>query len=405
MRMHPRVCAFTLGLAVTLHSSTAAAQQPETAASEAAPQTVERSERGFVDEAKDWAEKHQIVGRLNGDVDGWYPRLGGMTRGGGFALGPGYRTHVFGDRVLLDVSAGISTKTYKAIDVRARWLQALDERVELWTNYRYEDFPQEDFFGLGLDSRLDTRTSYDFESTDISLHGLVKPTRWSRVGATIGYMRPSVEAGSDRNYPSIEQLFTDLEAPGLAEQPDFFHTTFFGEIDFRDQPGNPRQGGFYRFSVGIIDDRTLQQFDHRRLDGEIVQYVPLVPARNHVISGRVGFSYVNNEESERVPFYFLAYVGGVDTVRSFREFRFKDENALWMNIEYRWTPIKWVSLATFFDAGEVRADWEDIGFSGMKTGYGFGFRVHSTKQTFARIDFGTGGGEGWQMFFKLGPSF
>jgi len=31
---------------------------------------------GFVEKAKHWAEDHQIVERLNGDVDGWYPRLG-----------------------------------------------------------------------------------------------------------------------------------------------------------------------------------------------------------------------------------------------------------------------------------------------------------------------------------------
>lgn len=405
MVMGFRICAVTLGLTATLCSTSTGAQQREAPPAEAPPQTVEAGGGGFVEDAKAWADKHQIVGRLNGDVDGWYPRLGGMTRGGGFALGPGYRTHVFGDRVLLDLSAGISTKTYKAVDVKARWLQAFDDRVELWTSYRYEDFPQEDYFGLGFESSEDARTSYDFENTDLSVRGLVKLTPWSRIGTTIGYMRPSVEAGSDTNYPSIERLFTDAEAPGLTEQPDFLHTTFFGEIDLRDQPGNPRRGGFYRLSFGIIDDRTLQQFDHRRLDGEAVQYVPLVADRSHVVSGRVGFSYVNNEVGERVPFYFLAYVGGVDTIRSFREFRFKDENALWMNVEYRWTPITWVSVATFFDAGEVRADWEDIGLGDLKTGYGVGLRVHSAKQTFARLDFGTGGGEGWQVFFKFGPSF
>ncbi len=399
-----RLCAVLLGFGVIVSGSAVRAQQPA-AASVADDAQGGSADGGFVDDAKEWAAKHQIVERLNGDVDGWYPRLGRMTRGGGVALGPGYRMHVAGDRILLDLSAAVSTKAYKAVDANVRWLEAFDERVEIWTDFRYEDFPQEDFFGLGLDSSLDTRTSYDFENTGFTVRGLVKPTGWSRVGALVGYMRPSVETGSDRNYPSVETLFTDLEAPGLAEQPDFLHTTFFGEIDFRDVRGNPRKGGFYRLSLGIIDDRTLQQFDHRRLDGEAVQYVPLVASRNHVVSGRVGFSYVNNEAGERVPFYFLAYVGGVDTVRGFREFRFKDENALWMNVEYRWTPIKWVSLATFFDAGEVRADWQDIGFAGLKTGYGFGFRVHSTKQTFARLDFGTGGGEGWQVFFKFGPSF
>jgi outer membrane translocation and assembly module TamA len=64
-----------------------------------------------------------------------------------------------------------------------------------------------------------------------------------------------------------------------------------------------------------------------------------------------------------------------------------------------------MSVAAFVDAGEVTPNWGNIDFRGMKKGYGFGFRVHSEKQTFARLDFGTGGGEGWQIFLKLGPSF
>src|SRR5688572_22542974 len=106
--------------------------QDGAAIAQTAAAPVPQDEVGFVDKAKEWAQRHQIVERLNGDVDGWYPRLGGMTRGGGFALGPGYRQH-FGN-VLVDVSAGISTKTYTAADVRVRWLQALGERLELWTN-------------------------------------------------------------------------------------------------------------------------------------------------------------------------------------------------------------------------------------------------------------------------------
>ena len=359
----------------------------------------------FADKAKEWAERTQIVERLAGEVDGWYPRLGGMTRGSGFALGPGYRKHVLGDRLLVDLSGGLSTKFYKAVDAKVRWLQAWDQRVELWTNYRYEDFPQEDFFGLGFASSLDTRTSYDFDSSDINTLAVVKPTTWSRLGVEIGYMSPEVGPGTDDAYPSIEELFTEAEAPGLLAQPNYLHGRLVAEIDYRDQRGNPRSGGYYTASFGMFDDRDLDEYDFRRLDGTAIQYVPITPARDHVVSGRVGFSYVNNEPGGRVPFYFLAYVGGTDTIRSYREFRFKDENALWMNLEYKWTPIKYLSLALFADAGEVRPDWEDIDLNGLKTGYGFGFRVHTEKQTFARFDFGTGGGEGWQVFMKLGPSF
>ena len=400
-------CVFGAVIAI-LATSAAYAQQPATPEGPAAVQSAaapaqDNGGDGFVDKAKDWADKHQIVERLNGDVDGWYPRLGGMTRGGGFALGPGYRFHA--GEVLVDLSAGISLKAYKAVDAKVRWVQAYDERVEFWTNYRYEDFPQEDFFGMGFDSTEAARTSYGFRSHDFTAHGFVKPVAWLRTGTTLGYLKPSIGTGRDKNFPSIEAIFTDVDAPGLAAQPDFFHTTLFADVDYRDQRGNPRSGGFYHASYGIWNDQSFDEYDFRRFDLNLRQYVPLVASKAHMVSGQFGVSYVNNETGQRVPFYFLPYVGGVDTIRSFREFRFKDENAMWLSAEYNWRPIKWVSLATFVDAGKVARDWEDIGFEGMKSGYGFGVRVHSTKQTFARFDVATGGGEGWQTFLKLGAGF
>src|ERR1041385_6213891 len=60
---------------------------------QASPQT-DSTEPEFVRRARDWAESSQILARLNGSVDGWYPRLGGMTRGSGLAGGPGYRQHL-----------------------------------------------------------------------------------------------------------------------------------------------------------------------------------------------------------------------------------------------------------------------------------------------------------------------
>ena len=218
-------------------------------------------------------------------------------------------------------------------------------------------------------------------------------------------MKPDIRSGTDKRYLSIEQLFTDVEAPGLLGDPGFLHTTVFAEIDRRDMRGNPASGGFYRVSYGVWDDHNLDAFDFRRLDGILAHHVPIVASKKHVLSGRLGFSYTNNEDGQRVPFYFLPYVGGVDTVRSFNEFRFKDENALWLGAEYRWVVIKYASVVAFLDVGEVQRNWQDIDLEGMKRGYGFGVRAHTRTQTFARFDVGTGGGEGWQIFVKLGPSF
>jgi outer membrane protein assembly factor BamA len=358
----------------------------------------------FIESAREWAEKHQIVERLSGDIDGWYPRFGGLTRGAGITLGPGYRTHVFDDRVLLDVSAAMSIRRYKAVDVRARWLQAWNQRVELWTDYRFEDFPEEDFFGMGPETLLSTRTSYAYRGSDVDLRLQVKPVSWIRTGAALGYVHLSIGEGHDRDYPSIEELFTDVTAPGLLEQPDFVHTQLFVDVDYRDAPANPKRGGFYHVALSTWNDRSLDAYSFNRFDANVSQFLPMTPDRKHVISGRVGLSLTNNVAGDTVPFYFLPYVGGQDTVRSYREFRFKDENAFWIGAEYRWIPIKWVSGAVFADFGNVARDWQDV-TSDLKRGYGFGLRVHSTRQTFARIDFGFGGGEGRRIFFKLGPSF
>lgn len=372
----------------------------------AAAQGVERpADDGFVAKAKRWADETQIIERINGDVDGWYPRLGGMTRGSGFSIGPGYRTHLFDNRIFVDTSASLSIKRYTAADVNVRWLQAFDRRVELWTTFRYEDFPQEDFFGRGMSSSVDHRVSYDFDSVDFTVRGVYAPRPWLRFGAGIGYMSPDIGPGSDRNYPSIEALFADPQAPGLLEQPNYMHSTLSAEVRTLDTPGNPRSGGSYRATFSAWNDRTLERYDFRRLDLLLAHYVPLTADRKHVLSGRIGTSYVNSEAGDRVPFYFLPYVGGRDTVRSLREFRFKDENAIWLGAEYRWIPITWFSVAAFTDAGKVSANWEDIDLRHLKQAYGFGVRVHSRTQTFAALDFATGGGEGWRVFLKLGPAF
>jgi len=393
-----------LGIAVILASPAAYAQEPTELKVEAAQEPSGTSNSGFVAKLRRIADETQIVGRLNGEIDGWYPRLGGMTTGSGFALGPGYRTHALDGKVYVDLSAAVTKKGYKAVDAKAEWLQSRYDRAELWTNFRYQDFPQEDFFGFGASSSLAARTNYALESTDLTALGIYHVMPWMRVGAELGYFRPTVGHGSDPHVRSIETLFDDSDAPGLAAQPDFLHTTLFTEIDYRDERGNPRSGGYYKVALGIWDDQGLEQFDFRRVDIEAAQFVPIV-TKTHVIASRIGFAFVNNSLGERVPFYFVPYVGGSNTVRSVKEFRFQDENAFWWNTEYRWAAFKHVGVAVFYDLGNVHHDWDAIFSQDLKTAYGVGFRVNSRSRVFARIDIGTGGSEGRQIFFKLSPSF
>ena len=399
-----------LALAVLAVVSLASAQdrpaddpEPQVAPTAQAAEPPDPDE-GFTDKVRQFAKTSPLLRRIFGDEEGVYLRFGGMITGSGIALGPGYRRELANERLFVDVSAALSTKLYKAVDANVRWLQVFDDRVQFWSSFRYADFPQEDFFGIGPSSSLDMRTNYDIDSIDIGTRGLVHVTPWLELGATVGYYTPSIGSGSDDNYPSIEDQFTDATAPGLTEQPDYVTTAVYADIDYRDRRGSPTRGGRYRVSFGTWNDVTLDDYDFHRFDADAAQFISVYP--RHVIAAHVGLSYVNNQTGHRVPFYFLPYVGGSDTVRGFREFRFRDENMLFGNLEYRYQAFPMIDLAAFADAGEVRPDWEDIGPGDLKTSFGFGVRVHSNSRMFVRLDYGFGGDEGSRIFFKLfSPSF
>jgi hypothetical protein len=404
--MRCRFLVIAVGVLAILSAPAAAQDVAESNADDAAQAPRERdadtAEVGFVAKARRWVEDKRIVERL-APREGVYARFGGMTTGSGLALGAGYRRYFLDERFYGDVSAALSTKMYKAVDARARWAQFWNDRVELWSEFRYRDYPEEDYFGPGNDSSRVNRTSYAIESSDIVGRVLVKPLPWFRIGTDLGYFNPNIGPGRDGALASIAERFGDIEAPGLVAQPDFVHNTLFAEIDYRDQRGHPTRGGFYRASFGTWEDVTLQSYDHHRFDAEASQFFPVAP--RHVFAVRVGLAYVNNETGHRVPFYFLPYIGGSDTVRGFHEFRFRDENILFMNAEYRIRVHRFVHVAPFFDAGEVRADWEDIGPGDLKTSYGIGIRGGTDDRIFVRLDIGTGGDEGTRVFFKFGPSF
>src|SRR5262245_54530690 len=272
-------------------------------------------------------ESNPIVQRLKGD--GIYPRIGGLSPGSGLAGGAGYRRHF--NWAYVDVSGAISTKAYRAIDVQARWIDT--PRFQVANLLTFRNNTQDDFYGLGNDTTDATRVDYGIRSTDFGARGSVRVIRGLRLGADIGYFIPSVRHGRDESLRSIAQTFDDGTAPGLARQPHFEHHSVFAVVDGRDAEGFPRRGGLYRAAYGIWNDRSFDEYDFRRFDITGSQFFS-VPTCS-VVALRLALSYANNASGDRVPFYLLPYVGGGDSVRSFREFRFRDENAGVFTVELR----------------------------------------------------------------------
>jgi hypothetical protein len=102
-------------------------------------------------------------------------------------------------------------------------------------------------------------------------------------------------------------------------------------------------------------------------------------------------------EGHQIPIYLQPSVGGNNTLRAFRTYRFHDENALVLNGESRWAVFEHMDLAAFVDAGNVAARAGDLNLA--KTSVGGGVRLHTVRTTVARLDVAYGD-EGWHVLFR-----
>lgn len=362
-----------------------------------APATLERSLL--------YIEDKRLLERFRADVNGVYPRVGSFTSGGGIGFGAGARARMAGGHLAFDLSGAASLKKYKVVDASVEAPKLMRGKLSLEGALQWSDFTEQDFFGVGTDSHVDDRTNYRVKTTEISATARVRPTRWLSFGHRSGYLRPDLSSGLDTRMPSIEARFTDDTAPGLHDAPPLGYGALFVDIDHRDYPRNTRRGGHYRMELGMYRDRRQGPFNFNRFDLEASHVFPIFDTKRSV-AVRAQLSEVDPAEAgDRVPFFLMPTIGGSTTLRGFRDLRFRDSTFALFNAEYRWEAFSGVDLALFFDAGDVASEWDQLGTNGIKTSWGAGMRVHSTKRVFLRIDVGAGGREGPRIFIKLGPAF
>ena len=110
--------------------------------------------------------------------------------------------------------------------------------------------------------------------------------------------------------PPIESMFTPVTAPALGLDPAYWHGTASLGYDWRPSPGYARRGGLYQVRyhqyAGGVDD-------FERVEGEVVQHVPLV-RENWVFSLRGYADSVLSEVSKAVQVGRTVY-GRVDSAR------------------------------------------------------------------------------------------
>ena len=335
--------------------------------------------------------------------DGVHPKFGSLATGSGFALGVGYLNRRLVEREgALNIWGAVSLKKYWAVQGSFDMPSLAGGWLRLGTYARHQNYPQVDFFGVGPDSDRDDHTAFKIVNSMGGGRVGVKPDPKLTIGGGLEYFRHDLAPGRNRAVPSIEQRFNEETAAGLGLARNFLRPYLTLEYDYR-QPRNARKGGWYRLEASRFGDPT-DEFTFKRVDVDLRQYASVL-AERRVLAVRLFASTSDPAPGARVPFYLMPTLGGHDSLRGFRDYRFRGPHAILTQAEYRFEIWSGLDAALFYDAGKVTLQRSDLNFKDLEHDYGFGFRFNTDNGTILRIDAGFGSRDGKHLYIVFGDVF
>lgn len=174
--------------------------------------------------------------------------------------------------------------------------------------------------------------------------------------------------------------------------------------DTRDFEPDPNSGAFVELNGAFAHRGMGSRYDWARITFSPKVYVsPFPKLADLVVAGRLLGSFA----SEDTPFFALREIpfadydryglGGLRTLRGFRQDRFVGRVALLGNLEVRWTfaqvrplPKQHFAfiLAPFVDVGRVFDDLSALELKRFATGQGAGFRIAWNQATIIAVEYG-----------------
>ena len=338
--------------------------------------------------------------------NGFFVQYGytGKPVGSGIGASVGYRHDLFDRRARITVETGATWRHYRIVRADFSLPSLAHGRVELGVEGIDHHQPEEDFYGLGAASLDGNRVSFLFDRREVQVRAVVKPGGGVQMGIRSGRMAASVGGGRDSRFPSIEERFSDADAPGLIRQPDFSYGELFALLDRRDQPGNPRAGGYYGVTWRRYADLDFDRYGFRTFEADLQHFFPIFD-KKRVIALRGRIVTTGAEAGQIVPFYFRPTLGGSDSLRSARDFRFRDSNMMAVNAEYRWEAFSGLDMALFADLGKVAPRAADLDFGDLERAFGLGFRFNTYRAVFLRLDVAIVGADKPRLFIKFSKAF
>jgi hypothetical protein len=284
---------------------------------------------------------------------------------------------------------GLATARRQLIFEVAPELYLDQQRVHIWHKLEYQHYPDR-FFGVGNDVP-NRSVSY----TRRMLRGRLLAERrmfdgfWLGVYAEAMSVRPEY-GGAGERFEAVPGRAGGL-ALGAGPQLAW---------DTRDSALAASSGTLLSLSASIYPQQLGGEYAFWRITADAREVFGL--GRGHVLALRA----LLQRNSERVPYYMMAQLGGPDVLRGYYQGRYRDRALGLAEFEYR-TPFLWrLGAAAFGGVGRVSDDITGLRLERLHPSLGAGlrFNVAKAERLNLRADAGLGS-DGPALYVGVGEAF
>jgi outer membrane protein assembly factor BamA len=269
-----------------------------------------------------------------------------------------------------------------------------NEKYILNEQFSFSSFPDK-FWGLGNQTADEAEEPYKFNQFYIFLHLLRKISPHLFVGVVY----------------EMQRLWNVEYMPGgLFDQQKIvgrngYLVSGVGSsftYDNRNNAFSPNKGFYGQLFINHFDKFWGSDYNYNNIVIDLRKYIPL--SLNQSLAMQL-YSY--NTTGREVPIRSLASFGGASRMRGYYEGRYKEQQLLIIQSEYRFPVYKKFSGVAFAGWGDVSDQFANYQLSQFKYSFGAGIRfaLDKKEKLNLRIDYGFGQGRNNGFYLQLGEAF
>jgi hypothetical protein len=251
--------------------------------------------------------------------------------------------------------------------------------LEIGGGYRLERNAR--FFGIGPTS---DESNLSFFTQEQSWGGAaVRRSLGRRVSSEWKAVYTTITTRAPRNEetPGVAQQFAGDLPLGYNDLSRGVLYSGLLRYDTTDEDGRPSRGVIAQAQTTYFGPTSDNQSSFWRYTGEAGTFLPLF-FTDRTLALRGAVSWTGPTDTDEVVFMRLATNHSGETLRGYRDYRWRDRGLVDLAAEYRW-PV-WalerphgvgVDAYAFLNSGQVFGDWDGIKARLWRTSYGGGFRM------------------------------